>query len=78
MILKIKSKDNKAAPFGIGVYNESGKLLSMTAPYGKALIEMTDVKDRLFFIINKQKYAVDIYNNKEDNKYIEKEIVIDE
>lgn len=78
LILKIKSKDNKAAPFGIGVYNESGKLLSMTDPYGKALIEMTDVKDRLFFIINKQKYAVDIYNNKEDNKYIEKEIVIDE
>ena len=51
----------------------------MMDPYGKALIETTDVKDRLYFIINKQKYAVDIHNNKEEgNKYIEKEIVIGE
>lgn len=64
LMLKVASKNHKVVPFGMGIYDESGKLLSMTDPYGKALIEVTGVKDKLNFIINKQKYTVDIHNNK--------------
>lgn len=77
LILKIKSKNNKAVHFGIGVYDESGQLLSMTDPYGKALLEVTGIKEKLNFVINKQKYIVDIHNDKaKGKKYIEKEVVI--
>lgn len=79
LILKVKSKNNKAVHFGIGVYDESGKLLSVTDPYGKALLEVTGVKEKLNVVINKQKYIVDIHNDKtEGKKYIEKEVVFDE
>ena len=79
LILKITTKNHKAVPFGLGVYDESGKLLSMSDPYGKALIEITGVKDNLTFVINKQTYTLNIHNDKtEGKKYIEKEVFVNE